>query len=101
MHATLLNYPLPLVQRAVFVSFLTLYSRIAVLRPSGLGLLVLLVRFTTKHSTTISHITLILCLDAPCKVEDIPAVDAIVLSVSCSSWCAVSKFCVILMPVLA
>lgn len=39
---------------------------------------------TTKHSITltISHITLILCLDAPCKVEDIPAVDAIVLSVS-------------------
>ena len=83
MHATLLSYPLPLAHRAAFVSFLTQYSRIAVLRPSGSGLLVLLVRqSTTEHSTTISHIALILCLDAPCKVEEIPAVDAIVLSVS-------------------
>jgi len=45
MHATLLNYLLPLAQRAAFVSFLTLYSRIAVLRPRGSGLLVLLVRY--------------------------------------------------------
>jgi hypothetical protein len=90
MHATLLNYPLPLAHRAAFVSFLTQYSRIAVLRPSGSGLLVLLVRQSTaKHSTTTSHIALILCLDAPCKVEEIPAVDAIVLSVSCPSRYAV------------
>lgn len=85
MHATLLSYPLPLAHRAAFVSFLTQYFRIAVLRPSGSGLLVLLVRQSTKHDTTTSHIALMLCLDAPCKVEEIPAVDAIVLSVSCPS----------------
>src|SRR6266851_4047376 len=43
-HATSLNYPLPLALRTVSVSFLTLYSRIAVLHPSGWGLLAILVR---------------------------------------------------------
>jgi hypothetical protein len=44
MHATSLNSPLRLGRREASVSFLTLSSRIAVLRPSGLGLLALLVR---------------------------------------------------------
>ena len=43
-HATSLNCPLPLALPAASVSFLTLYSRIAVLHPSGWGLLAILVR---------------------------------------------------------
>ena len=49
MHATSLNSPLRLGQRAASVSFLTPSSRIAVLRPSGWGLLALLVR--SSHQT--------------------------------------------------
>jgi hypothetical protein len=44
MHATSLNSPLRLGRRAASVSFLTLSSRIAALRPSGWGLLASLVR---------------------------------------------------------
>jgi hypothetical protein len=80
MHATSLNCLLLLAQLAASVSFSTPYSRIAVLRPSGWDLFVLLVRLPPPNSIRI-HVSLTPALDAPCKVEDIPAVDAIVLSV--------------------
>ncbi len=59
-HATSLNYPLPLALCAASISFLTLYSRIAVLHPSGWGLLAILVR----HSHQIQQHDLSCCPDA-------------------------------------
>ena len=74
----MLNYLLLPVQRAAFVSFLTLYFPNVVLRPAGWGLHALRVRHSDPDARAqISRVT----LDPPCEVEDIPAVDAIVLSV--------------------
>jgi hypothetical protein len=44
---------------------------------------------TIKCDSTISHVSLTPTVDTPCKVEDIPAVDAIVLSVRLPPRCSI------------
>ena len=82
MHATSLNYLRHLAQLVEFASYSILYFRTAVLRFGGLDLRVTQVsyppRFTLRPPRFKEHI---FPSDPPCKIEEVPAVDAIILSV--------------------
>jgi hypothetical protein len=83
MRATWSSCQHPLALHEAFASSLILYSQIAALLFNGLDLRDLPVRQLSLDVYFVPSLQL--SLDAPCKVEDIPAVDAIVLSVCCSS----------------
>jgi len=82
MHATSLNYLRHLALLVVFASYSILYFRIAGRRLGGWDLRVTQVSYR-PHSTCRAprfseHI---FSSDPPCKIEEVPAVDAIILSV--------------------
>ena len=84
MHVTSLNSLRRLAQPAEFASYSTLYFRIAVHRFSGWDLRVTQVPNLFSLACRASWFSPIMLFssDPPCKIEDVPAVDAIVLSVS-------------------
>jgi len=82
MHATSLNYLRHLALPVEFASYSILYFRTTARRLGGWGLRVTRVSYrprSTCRAPRFSEHTL--SLDPPCKIEEVPAVDAIILSV--------------------
>ena len=97
MHATSLSSPHHLVQPAEFILYSFLYSRIAVRHFRGWDPHVTQVQPPRPNCCTPHFICHIFSSDPPCKIEEVPAVDSIVLWV-CSPIYSRARWTATLIP---
>ena len=82
MHVTSLNYPRHLALLVVFASYSILYFRTTIRRLGGWDLRVTWVSYPPRSTCRAPRFREhVLSSDPPCKIEEVPAVDAIILSV--------------------